>query len=158
MDLSAWWKFDGNTNDSSGNNLNGSNHYASLTTDKNGKRGSLTVSIIVISLSLIQIYLISRIPFDIYDKSFFNKLLTNNKEFLMKGADIQQITGQYHIRPNIKITGKLTFIFYHSGIAFSFNFECSIKNLMKWSHVVGTLSNCNFNLYTQRIFGFLSHF
>ena len=52
---------------------------------------------------------------------------------------------QYHMRPD-KNTGRLQFIFYQSGTSFSSTSNTALEN-NKWSHVVGTLSNSQVNLY-----------
>ena len=62
----------------------------------------------------------------------------------MKGA-VNNAYRQYHIRPH-KDTGKLTFIFYQSGIAFTSTSNAALEN-NAWSHVVGTLSNSEVHLY-----------
>jgi hypothetical protein len=143
--LVAWWKFDGNTNDSSGNNLNGSNQGASLTTDKNGESGkaySFNNSHISVAHSNLLNFTDS---FSISLWVFSTNYITNDwQEFLMKGS-VNNLYRQYHIRPN-KDSGKLAFIFYQSGTAFSSTSNTALEN-NKWSHVVGTLSNSQVNLY-----------
>ena len=141
--LVAWWKLDGNTNDSSGNNLNGSNQGATLTTNKNGesdKAYSFNNSHISVPHSNLLNFTDSfSISLWVYSTNY-----TSNdwQEFLMKGAVTNR---QYHIRPN-KDTGKLTFIFYQSGIPFASTSNAALEN-NAWSHVVGTLSNSEVHLY-----------
>jgi hypothetical protein len=143
--LVAWWKFDGNTNDSSGNNLNGSNQGASLTTDKNGESGkaySFNNSHISVAHSNLLNFTDS---FSISLWVFSTNYISNDwQEFLMKGST-NYTYRQYHMRPD-KNTGRLQFIFYQSGTSFSSTSNTALEN-NKWSHVVGTLSNSQVNLY-----------
>ena len=101
-----------------GNNLNGSNQGASLTTDKNGESGkaySFNNSHISVAHSNLLNFTDS---FSISLWVFSTNYITNDwQEFLMKGS-VNNLYRQYHIRPN-KDTGKLTFIFYQSGIPFA---------------------------------------
>ena len=143
--LVAWYPFDGNTSDMSGNGNHGTNNGATLASDRNGTAGkaySFTGNdYITVNHSALLAPTNSELSISlwVYSQAFDS---SSWQEFLMKGHVDHR---EYLLRPNVN-DGKVQFVVYGQNNQHWLTSNTSLSN-NTWSHIAVTCGDNKLNMY-----------